>query len=114
MILNGRMTNPGELRIPVTVLKRDISTGPGGFQVEQPGKVICLARVKWTNSHGAEAWQASLVSQQTATALMRYHKDIDETCYIRKGGVLWEIVSLDNIGERNEYLEAKVKRAAEG
>ena len=71
--------------------------------------------VKWTNAHGAEVWEAEAVqAKQPATVWMRYRSDIDVTCVIKKGSTRYEIVSLDNVGERDEYIEVKVKALTNG
>ncbi len=113
MILGGRPTNPGELRTPVTLLKRTITTAAGGFQM--PGTTTILAvKARWVNVHGSEVWAASVVAQDAATVLIRYNSQVDTTCLVSKGGKLYEIVSVDDIEERHEYMELKVRRAEEG
>lgn len=117
---NGRVTNPGELRTPVTLGERVTSTDSGGFTV---GTLAFVALdtdaekyVKWVNAHGAEAWglAGSLNGAAGATVLMRFDNRVDLTFGIQKGSEWWEVVSVDNIGERGEYLELKVKRVREG
>lgn len=110
MIIGSKATNPGELRIPARFYSREISTQAGGFQKPDVTELIDEAWVKWTNVHGSEAWIANSVQAEAgATVLRRYREGIDATCVIEKGGEYFEIVSLDNIGERGEYLELKVK-----
>ncbi|MGA2488785.1 MAG: phage head closure protein [Anaerolineales bacterium] len=69
-------------------------------------------QAKWTNVHGMEAWAASQagLAVSAATVLIRYRANVDTRCTIVKGGIRWNIVALDNIQERNEYLELKVLR----
>lgn len=114
MILNGKVSNPGELRTAVTLQSRTLVTDPGGFQV--PGwATIAAVMAKWTNVHGAEAWSAaSVAADQPATVLIRYRADLDPTCAVLKGADSFEIVSMDDIQERHEYLELKVRRARSG
>lgn len=110
MIINGRVFNPGELRTPVTFLERGITVNPGGFQVADLVEIDTV-KVKWTNAHGAETWQAqSMQAESLATLVRRYRSGLDTTCLVQKGSDLYEIVSNDNIQERGEYLEIKVKR----
>ena len=113
MILGGRPTNPGELRTIVTLVKRTITTDAGGFQVAGT-TTIAVVKARWQNVHGAEVWAASAVAQDAATVLIRYNSQVDTTCLVSKGGELYEIVSADDIEERHEYIELKVRRATEG
>lgn len=114
MILNGKMINPGELRTPIILLRREMTDHPGGFKV-QATKVIGQAWARWQNVHGVEAWTTSTQqAQQAATVLLRYRPDVDTTCLVQRGPDVYEIVSLDNIMERGEYLELEVKRLVEG
>jgi SPP1 family predicted phage head-tail adaptor len=115
MNLNGRPSNPGELRTPVTLKKRTVETMTGGFQKPAYSTLASNVMVKWVNAHGSEAWSAgTLDAVRTATVTLRYRSDVDETCVVVKGSEIYEIVSMDNIQERNEYLELKVKLPKEG
>lgn len=114
MNLNGTSTNPGELRVPITLQKRTVVTNAGGFSTPVWSN-IAVVMAKWTNVHGGEVWAAQMArAVQPATVLIRWRSDIDTTCAILKGSQLYEIVSMDNVQERNEYLELKVSRMAGG
>lgn len=113
MNLNGKITNPGELRVPITIQGPILGTDAGGAQ--RPTWADLTAgdvKAKWVNVHGAEAWVAGQAGKavSAATVTIRYRSDVTARCSILKGGDRWEIVSLDNIQERGEYLELKVKR----
>jgi head-tail adaptor len=134
MNLNGKVTNPGEMRTLVILASRTVTSGTGGFPV--PGySLIGQVWAKWINVHGSEAWAAATAEAlQPATVTIRYRSDVAPTCVVIKGGSLvdvvdehgvvtghtisggsvYEIVSLDNIQERGEYLEIKVKRTVSG
>lgn len=118
MILNGKAINPGELRTPILLVPRTVSTETGGFARPAPDTAHQVsAWAKWTNVHGSEAWTASANGiQEPATVLIRYNASLDASWYVSKdNGVSWfEVVSLDNIQERGEYLELKVKRVKVG
>jgi len=115
MLIGGRPTNPGELRTAVTFYERAITTGTGGFQAGGKGDKIADARVRWKNVHGQEVWDAAAVNAvNAATVLARYHASIDESCLVEKDSKLYEIVSMDDIEERHEYLELKVQRMKAG
>ena len=114
MILNGRMINPGELRTPVTLLGRTINSDAGGFQ-SPVRSTIATVLCKWTGVHGSEAWTAQTVeAERAATVLIRYLAGMDETCAVLLGSDLYEIVSIDDIQQRHEYLELKVRLARAG
>jgi SPP1 family predicted phage head-tail adaptor len=114
MNLNGKISNPGEMRTQVTLQKRTVPSAPGGFQA--PVWVdLATVYAKWANVHGSEVWAAASINAiQPATVLIRYRSGIDTTCQLVKGGIAYEIISIDNIQERNEYLELKVQRQAAG
>jgi SPP1 family predicted phage head-tail adaptor len=110
MNLNGKTTNPGELRTPITLQTPSISTDAGGAQ-RPTYATLAVVKAKWVNAHGAEVWQSQAAQAVSpATVLIRYRGDVTTGCTILKGGQLYEIVSLDDIQERHEYLELKVKR----
>jgi SPP1 family predicted phage head-tail adaptor len=70
---------------------------------------------KWVNVHGVEVWAAQAEqAEQPATVLIRYQEDIDTTWVIVKDGINFEIVSIDDIRERHEYMELKVKSMRSG
>lgn len=113
MNLNGKTINPGELRTPVLLAPRTVSTETGGFSQATPDTAHQVsAWARWTNVHGAESWAVNAQGiEQAATVLIRY-RSMDESWYIsRDNGASWyEIVSMDDIQARGEYIELKVKR----
>ena len=114
MNINGKVTNPGDMQTKVTLQSRSVTTDAGGFQVPA-WSTIAQVWARWTNVHGSEAWiAASVEAEQAATVLIRYHSGVDTTCAVLKGSDRFEIVSLDNIQDRNEYLELKVRRMRSG
>lgn len=114
MLINGKPVNPGELRTAVLLAPRSVTTATGGFQSSTPDtskQVSAWAR--WTNAHGSEVWAASAAGvSEAATVLIRYQSGIDTSWTISNdnGASWWEIVLLDNIQQRSEYIELKVKR----
>ena len=114
MNLNGKTTNPGELRTRITIETRTASEDAGGFP-SASWTTLASVWAKWENLHGSEVWAANAVQANApATALIRYRSDVDATCAVVKGGQRYEIVSLDNIRERGEYLEMKLQRMRSG
>ncbi len=114
MNLNGKVTNPGELRTLISLQQRTITTNDGGFQ-EPTWTTIGNVYSKWENAHGSEVWAADAAgAEQPATVLIRYNRELDTTCAVLKGSTRFEILSIDDIRERHEYMELKVKRMREG
>lgn len=114
MNLNGRVTNPGELRTQVKVQKRTIGADAGGFQVPT-WTTLATVWAKWVNVHGSEAWAAqSIEAEGAATVTIRYRSGIDTTCALLRGSECYEIISIDNIQQLSEYLELKVRRMKAG
>lgn len=114
MILNGKPFNVGELRTRVNLGTRTVTPSAGGF-----GAVTYTAFAsvwaRWTNAHGSEAVQAAAAgAEQLATVLVRYDARLTSTGAIQKDGEWWEIVSPDDIQERHEWIECKVKRVRAG
>jgi head-tail adaptor len=112
MNLTGKPSNPGELRVPITLQGPTVAADAGGAQrptwtTLTNGAVLA----KWVNVHGIEAWAVDRAGKAVfaATVTIRYRADVTGRCSILKGSDRWEIVSLDNIQERGEYLELKVK-----
>lgn len=114
MILGGKPVNPGELRTPITLEQDANAAQTGGFQTPA-WTTLATVYSRWRNAHGYESLQAALVGAEApATVLIRYRSGIDTTCAVTKNGVRYEIVSVDNIEERSEYLELKLKRMGGG
>ena len=114
MILNGRVINPGELRTQIELQTRSVSTETGGFNVPE-WETISLVWARWSNAHGSEALAAQLQEVTApATVLIRYRDDLDETCSVVKGNDRYEILSIDDIQERHEFMELRVQRMKTG
>ena len=114
MNLNGRTINPGEMRTSITLELRTVAQDGGGFMVPGQGTTVTVW-AKWTNAHGSEVWQAqALHASKAATVLMRYIAALDETWTLLKGSERYEIVSVDNVQDRDEFMELKVIRATDG
>lgn len=114
MNLNGKTFNPGELRTLISLQQRAITTGSGGFQVPD-WETIGSVYAKWENAHGSEVWAAdSAGAEQPATVTIRYQEDLDTTCAVLLNGVRFEIISIDDIRQRGELMELKVRRMRSG
>ena len=109
MRIGTKVTNPGELNKRITLKKRTMTKTAGGFQTST---LITLATVwaKCVNVHGAEVWAAQTVNAiRPMTVLIRYRSDVDETCIVVLDGKNYEIISMDNIQHRGEYIELKTQ-----
>ena len=114
MNLNGKVFNPGELRTYITLQSRTVTTGSGGFMVPA-GTTQATVWAKWENVHGSEVWQAqTMQAVRSATVTIRYRDDIDPTWQVIRDGQTYDIVSLDDIQNRHEYIEMKVQGITAG
>lgn len=114
MNLNGKVTNPGELRTQVVLERPAIVENAGGFK-SLSYSTIATVWAKWENVHGSEVWAAeSVQASEPATLLIRYRSDIDETCTVSLGTKRYRIVSLDDVQNRHEYIELKLSRQISG
>ena len=114
MRIGEKITNPGDLRTRIVLEERISQNDSGGFPQTTVGEkktVWC----RWINLHGSEVWQADAAgAAKAATVLLRYLPDLDETWHVHYRGETWEIRSIDNIQERDEYMELKVSRIGAG
>ena len=112
MRIGDKVINPGDLRTLITLQSGTLTKSAVGVQVRSYvdlNPATCWA--KWSNAHGMELIQAqALQVQAPATVLMRYRADVNAQTVILKGSQRWEIIGEpDNIQERNEYIELKVR-----
>ncbi len=132
MKIGGKVTNPGELNQRVVLAQRKTERNAAGETVTW--EYVAEAWAKWTNAHGSEAWTAdSLGYKKPATVLMRYRSGMDTSYAVVlgatvsdivedgvvvgktfTGGELYEVVSMDDIANRHEYIELKVQRTNAG
>ena len=130
--------NPGELRVKIIVEAFTEGESKNGFRVLNWFNVFGLddhgidkfLKVKWVNLHGSGAWEAmSLQLKEPATLTSRFSPLITETCRILKksdvvkrdeliaegkqdeaDGLYFEVISLDDVENRHEWLEIRVQR----
>jgi SPP1 family predicted phage head-tail adaptor len=109
MKIGTKVTNPGELNTRIRLKRRSVTIGIGGFQTAIHTTVSSVW-AKWVGVHGSETWAANSVNAlRAATVLIRYQTDVDETCVVELDGEDYEITSMDDIQQRHEYIELKVK-----
>lgn len=114
MNMNGKISNPGALNTQITLQSRVITSDSGGFPASS-GSSAATVWANWENVHGSEVWAAqSVQAVQPATVLIRYRTGIDTTWLVLLGTERYEIVSIDDIQNRHEYLELKLRRLEAG
>lgn len=116
------MMQAGDLRTPIRIqYKKEVGTGSfktvtwpdlgSDTDVEAPKYIPA----QWVNVHGLEAWAADSVQAKLgATVTIRYRSDVTPVCRVLLGSTVYQIISLDNIRQRNEWLEIKLKAAVMG
>jgi SPP1 family predicted phage head-tail adaptor len=114
MIIGEKVWNPGQMRTEISLQQRTATPDDGGFSVPV-WTTVYTVKSKWSNVHGQETWMAGATgANKPATVTIRYRADLDTTWAVLKGTERYEIVSVDNIQERGELMELKVKLMAAG
>ena len=112
----SKNANAGELRTKIYFNSIERVTDSEGYPAEQEVNVFGEGNYvlcKWVNAHGSEAFTAmQLELREPATLTMRYSPLIQETLLVYKEAdpEPFEVISMDNVHERNMWLEIKVQR----
>jgi SPP1 family predicted phage head-tail adaptor len=108
--LNGKITNPGEMRTAVTLESVTIVKDSGGAQ-KNTYATVATVWARWINAHGPESiTDSALQGLKQATVLIRYRTDITAAWAISKGGERYQIITPpDDVRDRHEYLEMQVR-----
>jgi head-tail adaptor len=110
----SKSANAGELRIPIYFKKKVRETDSEGFPTESETDVFgCAIYAKWSNAHGSESFTAlQLQLREPATITCRYSPLINERLDVYKAGdsMPYEIISIDNVEQKNQWLEIKAQR----
>ena len=111
----AKSANAGELRTPVIVEELNEMQDADGYPVRVWlnvfGQRDVKYRVKWVNAHGTEVYESMRLDlKEPATLTGRYSQLITPQCRITKDGEPYEIISVDNVENRNQWLEIKVQR----
>ncbi len=121
----AKFVNAGELRTPVIVEEHTGAQNGNGYSEKTWANVFGTGktyRVKWVNAHGAEVFEAMRLDlTEPATLTGRYSPLITEQCRLllasdsgktetEKAKLYYEIISIDDVENRHEWLEIKVKR----
>ena len=114
----SKSANPGELRTAIYVMKitEGNKTDSEGYPVRPEVNVFGEGKAvmcKWVNAHGSDTYIAMQMQvREPATITCRYSPLIKPDCLIYKGSdeEPYEIETIDNVEERNAWLEIKVRR----
>lgn len=112
----SKSANAGELRTKVYFFGTAKEIDDEGFtqtvKVNPFGEGVAV-KCKWKNAHGSEVFTAmQLQLRDPATLTCRYSPKITQQLSVVKcsDNSEYDIVSIDNVEERNEWLEIKVQR----
>lgn len=110
MNLNGKTTNPGEMRTSIILESVTINKDAGGAQ-KPAYATVATVWARWINAHGPESvTDNALQGLKQATVLIRYRTDITAAWAITKGGERYKIITPpDDVRDRHEYLEMQVQ-----
>lgn len=103
-----------ELRTRITFQQPTITKDAGGAQSETFANVSTDPTVfaRWTNAYGQENTLSDAVkSVQRANVVVRHRSDIQTTWQVLKDGQAWQIISVDEVQDRNRWVELIVERA---
>lgn len=104
----------GELRTKITITTISHITDIDAYDIESEVNVLgAPVWCKWVNAHGYEVVEGMKLNlKEPATLTMRYSPLVTETCLIYRevDAEPYEIISIDNVEERREWLEVKVQR----
>ncbi len=105
--------NAGEMRTKITI-KNPVYSIIDGFSREEFVNVFTRpVWCKWVNAHGSEVYQAAeLRLHEPATITMRYTPLVTAKSRIWRGRdpEPYEVISINNVNDRCEFLEIKVQR----
>lgn len=117
----SKYANAGELRTPVKFVRMERTVDAEGNAHEREINVFGrdddgrerVAMCKWVNAHGTEVFESMRLDlREPATLTMRYSPLINKTLTLYRGNdpQPYEIISSDNVEERNAWLELRVQR----
>jgi len=105
--------NAGDLNTRITLLNSTVVKATSGAQTVSYSDFTTKpqVRAKIVFAHGAESVSNDATkSAQRATITIRYRSDLTSSDAIRLNGSIWKIIgTVDNIQNRNQYLEFPVE-----
>jgi hypothetical protein len=112
----SKYANPGELRTPVYFFSTAVNLDDDGYQVGGKENIFgenVPVYCKWVNVHGTETFAAmQLRLSEPATLTCRYSPKINSQLIVYRcdDPMPYEIISIDNVDNRNVWIEIKVQR----
>ena len=113
----SKRANAGELRTMIQIKRRVVVTNDNGFDAETYENVYNDGQYvycKWVGNHGSEVFSRdSYAERRTATATMRYSELADDgklVVFLYGDPDPWEVVNVDNVGQRNQWLELSLQK----
>lgn len=102
----------GKLKTAITIKSVTSGSDANGTPTA-PETTVLTAKCLWQNAHGTETVEnLRLNLGELATITMRYSSLVNVQQRIYRGSETtpWEIVSIDNVEQRNRWLEIKVRK----
>ena len=84
-----------------------------GMLVNDGEIIVADTKCEWKNAHGTEVIEALRLGQkELATLTFRFHYDVTSDCILYKFGddKPYEILSIDDVENRHEWIEMKIAR----
>lgn len=112
----AQKANPGELRTPVFFMQAERVVDDSGYPEEKEVNVFgddVYVLVKWAPEFGTEVFtNFQLEIKEPVVMTMRYSPKINPRLLVYKKGDTdpFEIISLNNINDRNAWLEVNLRR----
>lgn len=112
----SKSANAGQLRTPVYFMRMEKEVDTEGYAKESEVNIFGdgkYVRAKWVNAHGTDSFVAlQMKLRESATITCRYSPriEVDQIVYRGKDPNPFEIISIDNVEEKNQWLEIKVQR----
>ncbi len=113
----SKRANAGEMRTLIQIKQRTETISDSGFptvtyeNVYGDGQYVSC---KWVWNHGSEVFSRdSYLERRTATATMRYSPlavDSRNVVFLKGDDTPWEIVNVDNVEGRNQWLELSLEK----
>jgi SPP1 family predicted phage head-tail adaptor len=101
-----------DLRTRITFQEPTVTKDPGGAQRTTYANIGTNPTVwaQWINDHGQEVVASEAEkSVQRATIRIRHRGDIVTTWQVLKDGEAWQILSVDQVQDRNRWVEMRVE-----
>lgn len=115
--------DPGEMTALIRI-QRSVTVGQGVDEHEAWVDIGNAAETdppkwtaaKWENVHGSEAWMAeSVQATAAATVSVWYDARITRQCRVLDdAGIVYDVVSLDDIRREHRQIEMKVRASVNG